>query len=62
MNGESPNESNGDDLCLRSPAENSGMRQDDLNTGGVRIVIVLEVFRMDRWTIYNDPVWEAVTL
>ncbi len=35
------------------------MRQEDLNTGGVRIVIILEVFRMDRWTIYNDPVWEA---
>ncbi|MDP2755603.1 MAG: hypothetical protein Q8P40_14595 [Nitrospirota bacterium] len=38
------------------------MRQYDLNTGGVRIVIVLEVIRMDRWTIYNDPVWEAVTI
>src|SRR3990172_8008002 len=38
MNGDSPNESNGDDRCVRSPAENSGMRPYDLNTGGVRIV------------------------
>jgi len=57
MNGDKPEQSNGGfGLFVRSPVENSGMRQDDLISGGVRIVIILEVFRMDRWTIYNDPV------
>jgi len=46
MNGDSPNESNGDDRCVRSPAENSGMRPYDLNTGGVRIVTFPSMFRI----------------
>jgi hypothetical protein len=46
MNGDSPNESNGDDRCVRSPAENSGMRPYDLDTGGVRIVTFPSMFRL----------------
>jgi hypothetical protein len=33
-NGESPYIAVEVDLCVRSPAENSGMRQDDLHIGG----------------------------
>ena len=34
------------DLCVRSPDENCGTRQDDLITGGVRIVTGPEFFRI----------------
>jgi len=34
MNSEIPYKAVEIDLCVRSPAENSGTRQDDLNIGG----------------------------
>ena len=36
MSGSSPYTAVEIDICLRSPAENSGMRRNDFNTGGAR--------------------------
>ncbi len=47
MNGDSPYIAVEIDLFVRSPVENSGMRQYDLDTGGVRIVIFPSMFRID---------------
>ena len=41
MNGSSPYKAMEVDLCVRSPAENSGLRQYDLNTGGASIWCIL---------------------
>ena len=41
MSGSSPYKAMEVDLCVRSPAENSGLRQYDLNTGGASIWCIL---------------------
>ena len=53
------------DLFTRSPDENSGMRRDDLNTGGVRIVtfpLTAQRTGLACLTRHHDPDQEAVTL